>query len=718
MLWCEIARSDTRGIEHLAVFVSQLDALGVRAGIDLRAVPPGASRNTRFDIAPYLFDAPIKPEDQVALIAADQLTDARLVDLRRLVEEEPRRCVAFGRFSSRQAMIGIKAKLSYVFGCDPRVINLAEGGTASFDFGGDCPAFGVPRQGTPREGGTTRPRLLVADPPLADGHQAAALMALALSRRIELAVLTDGEAKRQWLASRGTEISFYSYGEILPVDLCERIDILACFAPLSTNYRLQCLAANLAVSGVALLDCTPDHAAAKAADAFIRAPADLLALASFVADDVAPNLGELGTQVKTSSLAQRLDGSRVAGMIGAGADDRAPPERSPDLARRLGPAPSGKAKVVFMPTNGVGLGHAQRCTLVAAELDRARIDPVFAAFPSCTGLVKAYGFDAMPLVQRSALHTRSYENDLVNYVRLKALTAGARTLVFDGGYVFDSVYRTIIENRLPGVWLRRGLWQAGQDNTVALDRGKVFSRVIVPTEAFTELNDERSHGERVHRVGPIVQRPALDAAGREGLRRDLAERYAVGFDRLVVTQLGGGVAADRGAQIQALCGMMERRPEVLHLVLVWPTAALQPGWFAWSRTRVVKTRHAGILAAAADLCISAAGYNSFHEILYGALPAILIPQTGAFMDDQTARARAARDRDLVGLVAPHELMALDRAVVRYLDEGEGAAARRRLAALDLPEPGNRRAAALIEELADGHAALERPPVADRSAGRR
>ena len=119
------------------------------------------------------------------------------------------------------------------------------------------------------------------------------------------------------------------------------------------------------------------------------------------------------------------------------------------IARRRAPA-LRRAKVVFMPTNGIGLGHAQRCTLVAAELDRDRVDPIFAAFPSCTGLVKAYGFDAMPLVQRSALHPRAYENDLVNYLRLKALTDDARTLVFDGGYVFDLVYRTIVENRLAG----------------------------------------------------------------------------------------------------------------------------------------------------------------------------------------------------------------------------------------------------------------------------
>ena len=711
MFWCETGSSDARAIENLAVFVSQLNGLGVGAGVDVRAVPPDLHRTVRFDIAPYLLEAAIEPTDQVALIGADKLADTKLVEFRRLLATGQRSCIAFGRFESRQKLIGIKAKLSYVFNQDPRIVNLIELGGPGADQGGEYPVFGAVRHGIERDA-AGRVRLLVVNPPLNDPQRAAALSALATSRQVDLAMLTDGEAKQAWLATRGTGTPVYNYGEILPFDLCDRADIVFCMAPLN-NYRLQCLIANAAVSGIALLDGTTDHAIARTTDAFLRAPSDLVTLAAFLRTEVIPNLAEIRSHVLKSSFAKSMAGARIATLLGADADAGVEPARGIRSARSR--VPLSSTKVVFMPTNGVGLGHAQRCTLVAAELDRSRVDPAFAAFPSCTGLVKAYGFDVMPLVQRSSLHLRSYENDIANYVRLKALTKAARALVFDGGFVFNSVYRTIVENRLSGIWLRRGLWQAQQDNTIALDRAKVFSRVIVPTEAFEELNDERSQGAHVHSVGPIVRRHSLDAVRRDRLRRDLALRYDLPFERLVVTQLGGGVAADRGAQIQALCGMMERRPDVLHLVLVWPTAVLQPGWFGWSRSRVVKTLHAGVLAASADLCISAAGYNSFHEILYGALPAILVPQTGAGMDDQTARARAAYDRDLVGLVEPHELMALDRAILRFLDAGEGAAAKRRLAALELPPPGNRRAAALIEELTDGSSALDQPLAADRSA---
>ncbi len=704
MLCCDTGGDEPRDLEDLAAFVSQLAALGHAPRIHVRSVPEGLSRNAQFDLAPYLFDGELGKDDRLLIVAAQRVTERRLLSLRAVAGPAGPRCLAFGTFDSRQSEIGTRARLSYAVGHDPQMIDIAAGGPLRADAHTGCPVFGVARRSEP----ASPIRLLLVAPELADPHQAAALGALALSRLFRVLVLTDGVAKHDWTKARGNEIPVFHYGEVLPCALAERVDVCACFTAPGTNYRLQSLLANLAVSGVPLVDATPRHVLEGAADAFVRGPGDLVGLAPFLETGILANYEEVARHVRASATARGLAPDAVEALL----DARAVPAAS----RRA--VEEGPPRVVFVPTNGVGLGHAKRCSMIAQELDGAQADPVFAAFPSCTRLIKSFGFDVAPLIGRSAHHAQSFENDLPNYLRLRALTEGARTLVFDGGYIFNSVYRSIIENRLRAIWIRRGLWQRTQNNAIALDREKAFERVIVPREAFDEINTAYSRGEHLVEVGPIVQRADLSPDAMRRLRDNLATRFGVGFDRLVVTLLGAGVAADRGAQIQTLCGIMERRPDTLHLIVVWPTATQQPGWFGWSRSRVVRTQHAHILAAAADLCVSAAGYNTFHEVLYNRVPTIFIPQMGPFMDDQRARARAAGDRGLATALEPEELLRLGREIDRYLDGGEGAAVRRRLAELELPAPGNARAARLIEEVANGAARPDCAPVADRSAGAR
>lgn len=704
LLCCETGGTGTQDVEDLAVFVAQLNALGARARVHAGSVPRGLSRNAQFDLAPFLVDGALGPGDPVVLVGAHRLTDVKLAQLRRLAGAQGRECLAFGSFESDQAMIGIKARLSYVLGREPRVFNLLASRTGETGGTPDCPVLGARRWSKP----ATVPRALLVAPDLREGGQAAALVALSLSRGFRVAVLTDGKSKQDWRSAHGTEIDVYHYGEILPTSLAERVEICVTFVSPRINYRLRSLLANIAYSGGALIDATVDHAIARADDAFLPGPIDVVGLAGFLDGYVIPGLERIAEHTQAARTAVRGNTEEALRFLGLG----------PRPSRRATGRAEQEARLVFMPTNGVGLGHAQRCSLIAAELDPARGRPVFAAFPSCLKLIKSHGFDAMPLIGRSGFHAQTHENDLANYTRLRALSAGGGALVFDGGYVFDSVYRSIMENRLDGIWIRRGLWQSGQDNSVALDREKAFARVIVPREAFDELNASYSRGDHLRAVGPIVQRVDLTAARRAELRAILAERYGREFDRLVISLLGAGVAADRGAQIQALCGMMERRSDVLHLVVVWPTAVTQPVWFGWKNSHVVRTHHAGVLTAAADLCVSAAGYNSFHEMLYTGTPAIFIPQTGSFMDDQQARARAARERGVAGMVEAHELMTLEREVGRFLDEGGAEAARARIAALDLAEPGNAAAARMIEEFMNGYTAVERHPVTDIAAGRR
>ncbi|WP_246044084.1 glycosyltransferase [Ruegeria sediminis] len=161
--------------------------------------------------------------------------------------------------------------------------------------------------------------------------------------------------------------------------------------------------------------------------------------------------------------------------------------------------------------------------------------------------------------------------------------------------------------------------------------------------------------------------------------------------------LGGGVASDRTAQLQAISGNLAERPDCLHLIVTWPGSTIQPSFFGWRNTRVVQTFEATALCLAADLVISAAGYNSVHEILYHGIPAIFIPQSAPYLDDQERRATALSDRGLCATITDTELMKLERTLRDCLDGDELEHFRAALAEIELPETGTMAAARILAE---------------------
>ena len=688
ILWPGAATAD---LETATALTAGLRSAGLPAGLLASALPDKLTYGQSCDVAPLIASGPPGPGDRLLFLGGQKVGDADLSSLRHLERTGLAGCLVTGTFGSLQAEIGVRARFTYALGTPPDLFPLPTGGSPSLLAHPDAPVFASTSRRLPASDG--RLRVLLVAPNLAQGIPAAAFQAIALARRLAVTILTDGKSK-DTLRAAGVTAPIYHYSEAPFAAHIGRSDVAVFCQPVASQYAMRNLLAGLALSGVALLDSSPGFANRKLEPAFVPAPADPAALAAFLTGDIRDELAELARLSQTSTLAAQADRT-LCELRRALGEERVPAGPRPaQMAERRAPT-----RVVFLPTNGVGLGHAQRCTLIAEALStHSPARPVFAAFPSCMRLIKSRGFDVMPLVQKTGRHEEPLANDIVNYARLGPLLRDAAAFVFDGGYVFNSIFRSILDHGLPAVWIRRGLWRAGQDNSIALEREKVFDRVIVPQEAFDDLNEDYSHGPRIRKVGPIVRRIALstDESGR--LREGLAEQFG-SFERLVVTMLGGGVASDRSAQTAAIAAGLARRPDVLHLVVTWPTATVDPGHFAWPNTHVVRTHHASILAAAADLFISAVGYNSFHEAMYNRIPTVFIPQEAAFMDDQRARALAARERGLAELVDPHQLMTLDRTITRMLDGGEADTIRARLTGIGLPSSGNAAAAECIHDLA-------------------
>ena len=241
------------------------------------------------------------------------------------------------------------------------------------------------------------PRLLLVGPDLEDPVQAAALARSRRRRSLRAMVLTNSKSKQAWIAAHGRDIPFFHYGEILPLALAERTDICVFFG----EDRPQ----------LSTADAGREPARQRDRRCSTAAPTTGLRNAQRCLHRRAsrhPRPRQLSRRRDPSE--PRPDRRRMcatsraaaSGVSGAGpAVPRRPEGRSRRHHARAAPPAAAAGGIVFMPTNGIGLGHAQRCALIASALGPERPRPVFAAFPSCMRMVKSHGFDVMPLIGRS-----------------------------------------------------------------------------------------------------------------------------------------------------------------------------------------------------------------------------------------------------------------------------------------------------------------------------
>ena len=691
MILVEAGEESQRTFEAKLQFARQLVSCGYPAFIDQESVPDDLTGTRVYDAVAFLADPQDMDISMVVVIGAEAVDEQTLRRLRnlRLASRCPVRAV--GRFADRQALIAAQSRLAYSLGYEPEIVDLGRlqpkplrENSSTPLFAGHCADLGRSRAGVADERGLL---LVLPNDLLEKDSTIADLDALSGLADVKLILLTSGQGREFIRKNIDPLPMVFGFGELAPDTLAGMADVIAVFGSGGPGDRVAGVCLDMMRNGGVVIDCTEHSAIVSSGAPAVRGPHQLAGLLPFLQGNILPNLDILGQEAASHAWLRANEFSRLEKALGLGGGQ----------VKGKGRDPARKPRVVFLPTNGVGLGHAQRASLVAARMDKgAQVG--FAAYPSCIPLLQSKGFDCLPLVARSELHQTPIAHDLVNCLRLGQLLAPGDTLVFDGVFIFNSVFRTILEQKLSGVWIRRGLWQAGQARRTPLERGAVFSRVIVPDEAFDELNTDYSRGPKVRRVGPIVQERRQTAKQRDKLRVSLAERFKRPFERLIVSMLGGGVAADRSAQLQTLCAEVEAHPDWLHLIVVWPSAKVVAGLHGWANSFPVITQDALGLCQAADMMVSAGGYNSVHEAYYHAIPTIFIPQMATYMDDQKRRAQALAERDLAVALEPGDLLSLQRQVVAFLENGEAEEMRARLRKVALPERGTAAAARLIEEV--------------------
>ncbi len=384
------------------------------------------------------------------------------------------------------------------------------------------------------------------------------------------------------------------------------------------------------------------------------------------------------------------------------------PETPPVMCRK-------KAPILFLSTNGIGVGHLTQQLAIADRLPKDEVQPVFASMSFSLQVARDAGYPVFYLPHHRHLEAgpdpwnRIFAEEVFDLIRhLRPVL-----LAYDGTAVFGGLANVLREfPDLISLWVRRAMWR--ECHRGFLEHSDLFTGVLEPGELAGDLDHgpTREMRDNVHMVDPVLHIDPEDRADRA------TARAAYGLnegDLAVALQLGSGANFDIRDLREAVIDLLLRDARVRVLEIVSPLAAMPPRPVG-AGDRLIQVREFPSYrnSRALDAAIGVAGYNSFHEQLLGGIPTVFVPNEAPEMDSQLTRAQWAEVMGLgLCLRARHGIGDLQETVRRILDDGERARLRAAMAKLK-PARGARQLAEIVSD----HSAMVRTDIAPSHSYRR
>jgi UDP:flavonoid glycosyltransferase YjiC (YdhE family)/glycosyltransferase involved in cell wall biosynthesis len=440
----------------------------------------------------------------------------------------------------------------------------------------------------------------------------------------EVKVLGGGEVATRILGRLPENWTLYRFGSIPPDRFLRQIDFgVYYYHPDFTEAFGRTIAESLA-SGCPTL--VPHQLRALFEDACVYAePAEVQEAVRglYAQPELYREQSERGRTFIEESFGHEVHRRRIEALIG-----------EPDSPRPIRARPARRRSVLFFTANGVGMGHLTRMMAVARRLPET-VEPLFVTLSAGMKVVREAGYFCEYIPQHRGAEWHGFlERRLVEIIR----RFDPQGLVFDGTFPWRGLMWAREATGLPFVWARRAMWQPGS-GSVNLANGRDFDFVVEPGE-FAEAYDE---GETTrHRDAVLRVRPILLLDDEDLLERGEA-RAALGLSpdaRAVLIQLGAGNTFDvrSPARVTAEQLLEIGGTEVVFAAspIAREQAELPPG------VKRISTYPVSRFLRAFDFAVSAAGYNSFHELIGFGVPTIFVPMDTQ-LDDQHGRARFAED---------------------------------------------------------------------------
>ena len=365
-----------------------------------------------------------------------------------------------------------------------------------------------------------------------------------------------------------------------------------------------------------------------------------------------------------------------------------------------------RPRVTLVTSNGWGLGHLSRQLAIALAMGD-RTDVTMFSFSRGVPLAEQFGIrsEFCPDHNSSWVPRPRWNKYVERRFEAFLTEVGSDVILFDGVAPYPGIINALMG--FPAIsagWLRRGMWLRGRTDA-QLAKASAFDFVIEPGDIAAAADTGPTARLDSIRVPPVSLLEVVPTLGREEAAAALgldAAKPSVLFG-IGSGQPGEAAEARRVALDEALghsnwqvgtvssplsAGNGSDAPEGFPIRGVYPLMRYLPAF---------------------DAAISAAGYNSVHELLPAGVPSLFVPKSASQTDDQIARAGYLADHDLALAAVDDDLDLVRRQVGRLL--GEDRERLKAALAAQQPETMLGGARAVADFLTDS------PPVGVRETGR-
>lgn len=363
-------------------------------------------------------------------------------------------------------------------------------------------------------------------------------------------------------------------------------------------------------------------------------------------------------------------------------------------------------RVLFVTSNGVGLGHLTRVMAIARHLPPGTETAILTMSQAFRLAVEA-GFltQFLPHYRLTGADPAAWNTALAAEIGDFIAFFRPDSVVFDGNVPYAGLLAALDRHAsVKRIWVRRALWSPVNESHAGSQRR--FDMVIEPGELSARFDRGPTSGmPGVCIVPPILGTGPDDRLTAQAARQAL-DLPAEGV--VVALMLGAGTNFDLTGIRARLLERLAGRPDVTLVELLPPIRGDSPT--APPGLRQLALYPACRYSRGFDAMIAGAGYNTFHENLLGAIPTLFIANEAEEMDLQLLRARHAALAGWARMLRADDVIGLDRELAALLDPQVRARMVARMARLPQGD-GATEAARLVHDLSH---ALRTADIARRS----